>query len=1027
MDIDRADTNVKCIFSALAILDLPTEVLANQIFKFFCFNTCITWLPYVCKLFDQAMQVANFRKQIRLDISNSSHLQYAPRVLSKYQVDTLILKSPGSSLSILSSILRSSSRLRTLVICEIENNKIGFIDLDGNESIIKQLTKAKFQSNPFFEHITTLSIPARSTSIVQLFPRITRLKLVGTYTHDTDLCLPSVKELEIETCNAEDLLLIKEVFPALQTAYVLPMIKSKNTQSSDDSNDEDDEDDDEEEDEKETFEQICDKLEEISKSIDVEVKCRFNHLLRDNRFDLSAISYHEYFNAFGETPLGTFIEFHSVEKPLEMASLTTGEYERSFWNRDPLFKFPQLSPQFSFSTVSVAYYGHSNPKAHQPLVDMGLASFWRLLVRDTQQAIKRFHELPIEPRIIVGDPGRLLFKLFKKIPFDEILAKIGQENLRRLLRNVNAQQEYSFIHIYALSEKVLDLTPIADLIDWNLLDKDECNAATVAFLEGNYPKWLELLQYGCSLQEEKNAHLVRFILSDFYSANSTKIYEAIGGKRILMMIPDDEMDEGCIEAIDKLVEYGEDINQSCAGGSSYFNCIAAIEPSSNGNVILKHLLNKYKIDVNHVPASGRTALTTAINFNQLEKIEVLLLHGADPHFGGKDLSPLFQVLKKIQSDDVIPCIRTLLSYGADINRLDYDEYGRKISPLAMAVLCERATSQLTFMVECGARLDFVDENGNNLIHYALLADEIDHVVECVQYFSKHCDINWRNNFGRSPLHVALCDNFVSEICVAIIDCGADVNLPARDGRTLLSLAVSGNTYVIEHLLKKENIDIRARDFKGRTCFHYLAEVAAQPILSMMQDEQFKQRLKAYATPENIDFMKAELKSCFNDPEYADLLLNLERFFTYNVSLTKYLIETIGIDPNWVDQDGDNLLGGISFVSGRSEEVMEYLISKGTNINHQNKIGNTVLHIVFENNSLEYNDMKERQWLLKCGADPTIKNNKGISPADLEPNWKSFLGNELKMAGLANLKRVDLMELRKKGLIVPQPKRQKTSK
>jgi hypothetical protein len=174
-------------------------------------------------------------------------------------------------------------------------------------------------------------------------------------------------------------------------------------------------------------------------------------------------------------------------------------------------------------------------------------------------------------------------------------------------------------------------------------------------------------------------------------------------------------------------------------------------------------------------------------------------------------------------------------------------------------------------------------------------------------------------------------------------------------------------------------------------------------------------------------MKAELKSCFNDPEYADLLLNLERFFTYNVSLTKYLIETIGIDPNWVDQDGDNLLGGISFVSGRSEEVMEYLISKGTNINHQNKIGNTVLHIVFENNSLEYNDMKERQWLLKCGADPTIKNNKGISPADLEPNWKSFLGNELKMAGLANLKRVDLMELRKKGLIVPQPKRQKTSK
>ncbi len=87
-----------------------------------------------------------------------------------------------------------------------------------------------------------------------------------------------------------------------------------------------------------------------------------------------------------------------------------------------------------------------------------------------------------------------------------------------------------------------------------------------------------------------------------------------------------------------------------------------------------------------------------------------------------------------------------------------------------------------------------------------------------------------------------------------------------------------------------------------------------------------------------------------------------------MSFTKYLIEVIGIDPNWTDEDGDNLLCAINFESGRSEEVMEYLVSKGLDINHKNHQGETALYAASRHNSGDYDDLKLIQWLLKHGAD-----------------------------------------------------------
>lgn len=56
------------------------------------------------------------------------------------------------------------------------------------------------------------------------------------------------------------------------------------------------------------------------------------------------------------------------------------------------------------------------------------------------------------------------------------------------------------------------------------------------------------------------------------------------------------------------------------------------------------------------------------------------------------------------------------------------------------------------------------------------------------------------------------------------------------------------------------------------------------------------------------------------------------------------------------------------------EIMEYLLDLKSDINKQDELGQTALHIAVKNNDFDVINM-----LIKRGADANIKNRNGLTP------------------------------------------------
>ena len=89
-----------------------------------------------------------------------------------------------------------------------------------------------------------------------------------------------------------------------------------------------------------------------------------------------------------------------------------------------------------------------------------------------------------------------------------------------------------------------------------------------------------------------------------------------------------------------------------------------------------------------------------------EIIQILIQNGASPHGGGKNQPPLHQA----SFWGYLKLVKLLVSLGADVN-MEYDKYGRKISPLHDACRSEHA-DVVAFLLDNGAEIDATDKDGD---------------------------------------------------------------------------------------------------------------------------------------------------------------------------------------------------------------------------------------------------------------------------------------------------------------------------
>ncbi|MCS7244590.1 MAG: ankyrin repeat domain-containing protein [candidate division WOR-3 bacterium] len=79
---------------------------------------------------------------------------------------------------------------------------------------------------------------------------------------------------------------------------------------------------------------------------------------------------------------------------------------------------------------------------------------------------------------------------------------------------------------------------------------------------------------------------------------------------------------------------------------------------------------------------------------------------------------------------------------------------------------------------------------------------------------KGADINSKNEYGKTPLHIAVENNY-EDIVKVLLENKADVNIKDNNGNTPLHIAVmKGNEYIIKELLKNgANENIKNNDGK----------------------------------------------------------------------------------------------------------------------------------------------------------------------------------------------------------------------
>jgi len=99
-------------------------------------------------------------------------------------------------------------------------------------------------------------------------------------------------------------------------------------------------------------------------------------------------------------------------------------------------------------------------------------------------------------------------------------------------------------------------------------------------------------------------------------------------------------------------------------------------------------------------------------------------------------------------------------------------------------------------------------------------------------------------------------------------------------------------------------------------------------------------------------------------------------FYGKIDITQVLLDN-GASCEMYDNEGDTPL--IKAVTSGYYQIVELLLVRGANINAQNELGNTALHVAATANTDRYNDMAIVRCLLDNGADVFLKNKKNKTP------------------------------------------------
>ncbi|SEL36522.1 Ankyrin repeat [Aquimarina amphilecti] len=255
--------------------------------------------------------------------------------------------------------------------------------------------------------------------------------------------------------------------------------------------------------------------------------------------------------------------------------------------------------------------------------------------------------------------------------------------------------------------------------------------------------------------------------------------------------------------------------------------------------------------------------------------------------------------------------------GNDVNKKTHD--GRTY--IFWAIYRDNL-EMMQFLLKKGAKTDVIDSHGYSLLNFGAVTGQKNTKLYdfCIE---NGADVlTEKNNDGANPL-----------LLVA----------PFLEDDSLITYFTG------------KGIDLHSQDDNGNGIFNYAAKKGNKTVLELLIKKGVVYKTLNHLDGNAFIFASQGTRNSVN-----------------NLELYKYL-ENIGIRPDVVTDDGINPLHAIAF-KNKEQEIFNYFIEKGVDINQANKKGDTPFA-----NAVSRNDLESVKYLITYVKDINQSNKSGITP------------------------------------------------